>query len=175
MWARALEAAGASAPTVARRLAAVSSWYRWMVRGGRVEVNPAVNLPRPRVDPDTPKTPGLDKGQAVAILAAADRAKGPQATRNAAVIAVYLYTGIRVSELIGADLADLGVDRGHRVLWVTRKGGKRQPVALPPPAVTRIDAYLTSRADMNTRLPSGATRTGTATVRHGQRGAAAAG
>src|SRR5580704_206495 len=39
------------------------------------------------------------------------------------------------------------MDRGHRILWVTRKGGARQPVVLPAPALSRLDAYLASRAD----------------------------
>ena len=52
--------------------------------------------------------------------------------------------GLRVGELPAADVADLGYDRGHRTLTVTRKGGKRQHVALPPPATGRLDAYLSS-------------------------------
>ena len=153
LWARGMETAGLSATTVARRLAAVSSWYRWMIRNGHVTGNPAANLPRPHVDPDTSMTPGLTKEQALAMLEAADKATGPQAPRNAAIMAVYLYTGIRVSELIGADVADLGVDRGHRILRVTRKGGRRKPVVLPPPAATRVDAYLAIRADVE-RVPA---------------------
>jgi integrase/recombinase XerD len=147
VWVRGMEAAGLAAATVARRMAAVSSWYTWLARNGHVAANPAAHLQRPYVDPDVSSTPGLTKEQALAMLAAADSADGRQATRNAAIVAVYLFTGIRVSEIIGADLADLGMDRGHRILWVTRKGGGRQPVVLPPPALSRLDAYLASRSD----------------------------
>ena len=148
LWARGMEAAGLAPATRARRLAAVSSWYRWLVRGGHVQVNPAANLPRPNIDPDTSLTPGLTRAQALALLDAADRARGPQAPRNRAIIAIYLYTGIRVSELIGADVASLGINRGHRVLKVTRKGGHVKPVVLPPPAATRMDEYLAGRSDV---------------------------
>lgn len=147
VWVRGMEAAGLAPATVARRMAAVSSWYTWLARNGHVAVNPAAHLQRPYVDPDISSTPGLTREQALAMLAAADSADGPQAMRNAAIVAVYLFTGIRVSEITGADLADLGMDRGHRILWVTRKGGGRQPVVLPPPALSRLDAYLASRAD----------------------------
>ena len=41
-----------------------------------------------------------------------------------------------------------GMDRGHRVLRVTRKGGERQPLALPPPVLSRLDAYLAWRDDL---------------------------
>jgi site-specific recombinase XerD len=147
LWVRGMEAAGLAAATIARKMAAVSSWYTWLARNGYATANPAAHLHRPYVDPDVSKTPGLTKDQALALLAAADNAAGPQAARNAAVIAIYLFTGIRVSELVGADLSDLGMDRGHRILWVTRKGGARQPVVLPPPALTRLDAYLAGRTD----------------------------
>jgi integrase len=151
LWARGMEAAGLSAPTVARKLAAVSSWYAWLKRQGYVAENPADGLPRPEVDPDTSKTPGLTREQALAILAAADGGRGAS-PRNAALAALLLFTGARVSEVCGAVTADISMDRGHRVLWVTRKGGVRQALVMPPPVITRLDAYLATRPD--TSLPA---------------------
>jgi site-specific recombinase XerD len=58
-----------------------------------------------------------------------------------------------VSELLGADVEDLGTDRGHRVLRVRRKGGKIQALALPAPAADRIEVYLAGRDDV-TALPA---------------------
>jgi integrase/recombinase XerD len=43
------------------------------------------------------------------------------------------------------------MDRGHRVLWVTRKGGERQPLVLPAPVLERLDAHLAERADLDRR------------------------
>jgi integrase/recombinase XerD len=152
MWARHLEAAGAKNTTAARKLTAVSSFYGWCLRRGHVRANPVAGLARPAVDYDTSATPGLNRDQAVALLAAADADAGPQAARTAALITTLLYTGARISELLGADIEDLGIDRGHRVLRVRRKGGKTQALALPAPAADRIDAYLASRDDV-TALP----------------------
>ena len=76
------------------------------------------------------------------MLAYADTSGTPQGPRNAAMAGLLLYTGARVSEATGATMTDLGLDRGHRVLWVTRKGGTRQPLALPPPALARLDIYF---------------------------------
>jgi integrase/recombinase XerD len=153
LWARMMETAGLSAPTVARKLAAVSSWYTWLKKRGDVPENPAEGLARPAVDLDTSKTPGLTKDQALTLLAAADDATTPAAARNAALVAFLIYTGARVSEVCGATTDDIGMNRGHRVLWVTRKGGKRQPLVMPAPVVTRLDAYLASRGDTTT-LPA---------------------
>ena len=130
-WARRLESEGLAASTVGRKLAAVSSWYTWLIRTGHAAVNPAAYLARPEVSRDTSTTPGLTRDQALALLATADLARGPQRPRTAALVAVLLLTGARVSEATGADIEDLGTDRGHRVLWVTRKGGKRQALVLP--------------------------------------------
>jgi integrase/recombinase XerD len=152
-WARRLEAEGLAAATVGRKLAAVSSWYAWLVRNGHAARNPAEYLARPEVDRDTSSTPGMTRDQALALLAAADRARGPQRARASALLAVLLFTGARVSEVTGADIEDLGTDRGHRVLRVTRKGGKRQALGLPAPAAERLDAYLATRGDMDS-LPA---------------------
>lgn len=153
MWARHLEAGGVKASTAARKLTAVSSFYGWCARRGYVSTNPVADLDRPVVDYDTSATPGLTRDQAIALLEAADDDAGPQAARTAALVAALLYTGARVSELLGADIEDLGTDRGHRVLRVRRKGGKIQTLALPAPAAARIDAYLASRDDV-TKLPA---------------------
>ena len=67
-------------------------------------------------------------------------------------MAVLLFTGARVCEVIGADVEDLGTDRGHRVLWVTRKNGRRLGLTLPGLAAARIDAYLAGRAE-DKRVP----------------------
>src|SRR5436190_6758775 len=153
MWARYLEAAGIKDSTAARKLTAVSSFYSWCLRRGDVGDNPVASLPRPAVDYDTSATPGLTRDQAVALLEAADADAGPQAARTTALVSALLYTGARVSELLGADVEDLGADRGHRVLRVRRKGGKIQALALPAPAAARIDAYLAGRDDV-TALPA---------------------
>ena len=153
LWMRGMEAAGLSQATVARKVAAVSSWYTWLRRHRHVTENPAKDLARPYVNPDTSKTPGLTKDQALAMLAAADQARTPQAVRNTALAALLLYTGARVSEVCDATMADLGVDRGHRVLWVTRKGGDRQPLVLPAPVIERLDAHHATRRDLD-RLPA---------------------
>jgi site-specific recombinase XerD len=72
-------------------------------------------------------------------------APGAQRVRTAALVAVLLFTGARVSEVIGADVGDLGTERGRRVLRVTRGDGQRRSLTLPGPAAARIDAYLAER------------------------------
>jgi site-specific recombinase XerD len=144
---------------VGRKLAAVSGWYAWLARRGHIAVSPAMGIPRPRTGSRSPVTPGLTRDQALALIRAADTAAGPQRARTAALVAVLLLTGARVSEVIGADVEDLSIDQGRRVLWVTRKYGRRQGLALPGPAASRIDAYLAGRADVaGATAPPGVSR-----------------
>jgi integrase/recombinase XerD len=159
-YARQLDAAGLSPASAARKLAAVSGWYAWLARRGHIAASPAVDIARPRADPRTPPAPALTPDQALALVHAADTAPGPQRARNAALVAVLLFTGARVSEVIGANVEDLGTEHGHRVLRVTRTNGRRQSLALPSLAASRLDAYLAGRADLTSRPVLFATRTG---------------
>jgi site-specific recombinase XerD len=144
-YARELQGAGLSAASAARKLAAVSGWYAWLARRGHIAASPAANIARPRRSPSRPATPGLTRDQALVLVRTADRGPGTQRARTAALLAVLLFTGARVTEVIEADLDDLGLDQGRRVLRVTRHDGLRHSLPLPAPAAARLDAYLCTR------------------------------
>jgi integrase/recombinase XerD len=148
LYARQLDTAGLSPASAARKLAAVSSWYDWLAWRGHITASPAVGVARPKAGHDTPATPVLSRDQALVLLHAADGALGPQRARAAALVAVLLFTGARVGEVIAADVEDLGIESGRRVLWVTLKDGRCQSLELPGPAASRIDAYLARRPDL---------------------------
>jgi integrase/recombinase XerD len=158
-WARRLDAQGLAASTVARKLAAASSWYDWLVEQEHVTVNPFAKVRRPKVDRKTSKTPALTREQAAALLRAADNARGSQHLRTSALIATLAFSAARVSEIVEADIEDLGISSGHRILWVTRKGGEEAALVLTAPATERIDAYLASRPDVE-HLPAKPDETG---------------
>ena len=145
VYARQLASAELSPASAARKLAAVAGWYAWLERRGHIPASPAAGIARPRRTLAQPTVPGLTPDQALSLVHAADTAPGAQRARTSALIAVLLFTGARVSEVIGADVGDLGTEEGRRVLWVTRGDGQRRSLTLPRPAATRMDAYLTAR------------------------------
>jgi integrase/recombinase XerD len=160
-WARQLTEADQLAPaTVARRLAAVSAFYRWCVLEEHLVVNPAVHVRRPEVDPDSSTTLGLTGEQARGLLAAA----AEHSPRMRALVALLLVDGLRISEALTLDVTDVrDVDRGHRVVQLTRKGGRRARAALPPLVADAIDTYLEQRAAERGSVTAGplfVTRTG---------------
>lgn len=131
---------GAAPATVVRRLAAISGFYRYAVDEGAAERNPAAQIRRPTVGENVQST-GLTLDEAAALLSAAET-DGP---RSSLVVALLLFLGLRVSELTRARVEDLGYERGHRVLTVVRKGGRRQRMVVPPRVLAALDAYLAGR------------------------------
>lgn len=136
-----LRRSGVTAATLARRLSALSSFYAYAVDEQVVEHNPAARVRRPKVGENVQST-GLSAAEARVLLTAAER----HSARAAVVVNLLLFCGLRVSELCTATVADLSYERGHRVLTVTRKGGRRQKMVIPPRAIDALDRYLAERA-----------------------------
>jgi site-specific recombinase XerD len=145
-YARELETGGQTVATVARKLSGLSSWYGFLVKLGGVPTNPVTGADRPRVSRDHSGTVGLAASEVDALLAAAEADAGPTAVRTYAVIAILADLGLRVGELVGLDLDDLGYERGHRSIRFTGKGGTRRRRALTPASTAALEAYLLHRA-----------------------------
>jgi integrase/recombinase XerD len=131
--------------TVARRLSALSSWYDFLVRLRAVEASPVAGADRPRVARDHSATVGLTAAEVDLLLAAADADDGPSAARHRAILTVLADLGLRVGELVGLDVSDLGHERGHRTVRFVGKGGKPRRRALAPGTAAALDAYLAVR------------------------------
>jgi len=97
---------------------------------------------RPRLDYESHAT-GLDRNELGAILVAA----GLGAPAEHALISLLALNGLRVSEATGAKIEALGVERGHRTMVVTRKGGKLVTVPLAPRTARAIDLAIGERVE----------------------------
>jgi integrase/recombinase XerD len=150
----------ASPATVARRLAAVSSWYRYLVSNEVAVRNPMESVHRPRTS-DSPPLPALDEASAVRLLGHVTHRARRNATeaswRDAALVTLLFHTGLRVSALTGADLTDLDRDGAHVVLRYRKKGGTHDLVPLAPPARHALREYLALRASRRASTPSALT------------------
>ena len=85
----------------------------------------------------------LDRNELGAILVSA----GLSSPRDHALVSLLALNGLRVSEAIGADIAALGLERGHRTLTVLRKGGKRATLPLAPRVAEAVDLAIGDRLD----------------------------
>ncbi|MGY5884199.1 tyrosine-type recombinase/integrase [Modestobacter lacusdianchii] len=131
----------ASPATVARKLSALSGFYDYGVHdAGVLTHSPVASVRRPKVSDDS-QAIGLTADELRRLLAAA----AAHSPRSAALVTLLTFCGLRISEALGADLRDYGHDHGHRVLKVTRKGGKTARVPLAPPVVRALETYLGDR------------------------------
>ncbi len=145
LWVRAQQVAGAGDASVRRWLSGVGSFYRYGLVHGLSAADPTAGVTRPRVDPDYTATVSLSREQGRALIAAADADLGRARLRSAAVIRLLLHNALCVDEVLGADITDLGTDRGHQVLTVFGKGNRRAKVPLTP--ATAWPSTRTARCD----------------------------
>jgi Phage integrase, N-terminal SAM-like domain len=124
-FARELEARGRARATVTRRLSTIAGFYKYAVEEELLDHSPAAHVRRPRVDYES-HAAALDRNEPGALLVAAGLGPPPEH----ALISLLALNGLRVSEATGADIEHLGLERGHRTLTITRKGGK--VVTIPP-------------------------------------------
>ncbi len=131
---------GYARSTIARRLAAVRSWCRFLARQGVLTSNPAAGLRGPRQEK---KLPRFFSREEMARLLLTPPADSPLGLRDRAILEVLYSAGLRVSELVGLNLADVDLPEG---LATVRGKGRRERLALlGPQAVEAVEAWLPGR------------------------------
>jgi integrase/recombinase XerD len=138
-FARDLEARGRARATVTRRLSTIAGFYKYAVEEEFLDRSPATHVRRPRVDYESHAV-ALDRNELGALLVAAGL--GPPLEH-----ALLALNGLRVSEATGADIEHLGLERGHRTLTITRKGGKVVTIPLAPRTARAIDLAIGERTE----------------------------
>jgi integrase/recombinase XerC len=131
---------GAARRTMARRLACLRSFYRFLCREGLMQQNPARAVPTPRLEKRLPQF--LDEQQVLQLLAAPDGRRW-QGLRDRAMFEVFYSTGIRVSELVGLNCKDL--DEFSGTVIVRGKGKKERLCPIGATALKAIEGYLQQR------------------------------
>ena len=141
-WERIMrEQEGAAPSTVRRRLAALSSLFKHLVRHGAASRNPVVDVTRPAINREEGSTAAFSKAQARKLLDAPP-ASTMAGLRDRAILSVGLQVGLRRAEIAALSVGDLHQNRGFDALRVIRKGGRREALAINPQAAARIRAYL---------------------------------
>jgi integrase/recombinase XerC len=131
---------GYAKSTIARRIAAVRSWCRFLCRRGVLTVNPADGLRGPRQDKKLPHFLGT---AALGQLVAAPSDEAPMGLRDRALLETIYSAGLRVSELTGMNVADLDLDAG--VAHVRGKGKRERLALLGDQATAALRTWLAVR------------------------------
>ncbi len=153
-------ALGAARASVARRVAAIRSFFAWTVLEGHRDDDPSLLLGRPKVTNRLPSV--LREADAVALVEAprdavaadGDPHERAVALRDAAVLELLYGSGLRVAEVTGLTIERVDLDRGRVV--VRGKGDKEREVPLSDDAVGAVTRWL--REGRSVLAPEGASR-----------------
>jgi len=130
--------------TLARKIATLRSFYRFLVKRRIAKHDPAAALDVPKVKRTLPRFLTVDEAFRVVDAPAGDDDRDPRLRlRDTAILELLYAGGLRVAELAGLTIADL--DRTERRVRVTGKGGKERLVPYGGPAAEALDAYLAVR------------------------------
>jgi integrase/recombinase XerC len=126
-----------SAATMARKIATLRSFYKWMNRRGLIPTNPMTAIRTPRQGKRLPKAITVEQ---VEKLLATPSDKDVLGLRDRAMLETLYSTGLRVSELVGLNLEDL--DAGGEAMRIRGKGRKERVVPLGAHAQAAVRRYM---------------------------------
>lgn len=133
---------GLAPKSLQRHLSAIRAWFRYLLREGRIESNPADGIRAPKVERHLPHT--LDVDQLARLLELPGDT--PLDRRDRAIMELFYSSGLRLSELV--DLAVGDTQRDDGLLEITGKGRKTRRVPIGRLAVAAIDAWLAVRPQL---------------------------
>ncbi|KOS69288.1 recombinase XerD [Lysinibacillus contaminans] len=128
---------GKTSRTVARHISSIRSFHQFLLREKRAETDPTVHLEMPTIEQKLPNVLSIEEIEA--ILLAPNRSK-PQGIRDVAMLELLYGSGMRISELIALDLADIHLTMGF--VRVFGKGGKERIIPLGKSSLAALSAYL---------------------------------
>lgn len=131
-----------SKSTIARKLATLRSFYKFLVRCEIIEASPVSVVRTPRQDKRLPKC--LDVAQIDALLSAPDTSTLLGA-RDKAILETIYSGGLRIGELVSLNIEDL--DEFSEALRIRGKGKKERLAPLGSKAIEAIDAYMKLRRE----------------------------
>jgi integrase/recombinase XerD len=127
---------GRSSGSLSRYLACFRQFYQWLVREGRIIGDPAAQIQNPKLGRGLPKV--VDE-EAISRLLETPDTSTPLGLRDRAMLETMYATGLRVSELVNLEFANVNVNQG--VVRVLGKGGKERLVPLGEHALDWLKRY----------------------------------
>lgn len=134
--------------SIGRKLAAIRSFFRFLLRRGDISKNPAELVATPKKELRLPFH--LDIDQATSLMESPDNEER-HALRDRAVLELLYSSGLRVSEVTGLNIGELDLAGG--MVRVTGKGGKERIVPVGRRALEALQEYLNLRGDTSGKDP----------------------
>ena len=129
---------GISKRSVARKIASLNHWYKWLLKTGKIEANPARKVTVPKYEKKLPAF--LKEGSIETLFENVEYPDSLEGKRDRAILEVFYSCGLRRSELIG--LKHVDIDFHNRTLKVLGKGRKERMIPFGEPAELAMQAYM---------------------------------
>lgn len=130
---------GYASATVARKVAAVKSFFHYLIAQGLVVADPTIGLETPKIEKRLPRI--LTPEEVERLLSAPGHAAGPKALRDRALLELLYATGMRVTELVMLEVGDLDPDKAS--VNCRGKNGKQRVIPIRSDrALTALKDYL---------------------------------
>ncbi len=126
--------------TLARKIAAVKSFFGFMVAEGLVENDPTEQLKSPQVGKSLPTALTIEEMDA--LLEQPARKNTPEARRDKAMLELTYATGMRVSEVVAMDVIDIALESDPVTARCSGKGDKERVLSLPERVVHELRHYI---------------------------------
>ena len=140
LWLGELSEVGLAKNSIARKVAAVRSFFKYCFKRGLVEQNPAHLLIVPKKEKVLPKTATPEDLHRMMELA---EGNNPRSAQDRAILELFYSTGIRLSELVGLNIDD--IDRELKQIKVLGKGSKQRIVPIGSHSLNAINTHLKTR------------------------------
>jgi len=135
--------------TVARKVAAIRSFFSFLAAEGILVDNPTEGLASPRVGKMLPKA--ITPNEVDELLEQPCKRATPEARRDRAMLELLYATGMRVTELVSLDLENISVDGKNPYVRCTGKGAKERIIPIHEQATEAVEGYVTEARPLMVR------------------------
>ena len=144
-----LKERGYTETSVARKVAAVRSFFAFLAAEGSITANPTEGLSSPRVGKTLPKA--ISPNEVDELLEQPARRSTPEAKRDRAMLELLYATGMRVTELVSLDMENLNLDPSSPFVRCIGKGAKERSIPIHDHALEAVNGYLEDGRPMMVR------------------------
>lgn len=143
LWLGDLSEKGLAKTSIARKVAALRSFFKYCFKRGHIEKNPAHLLVVPKKEQTLPKTATVEDINRMMDAVDIESAKGLQ---DRAILELFYGTGMRLSELTGLNISD--IDLKQQQVTVQGKGNKQRIIPLGNTVVTILNQFIEKRPEL---------------------------
>jgi integrase/recombinase XerC len=128
---------GIQKSSIARKMSAIRSFYKFLIREEMIQSNPVATISSPKLDRRLPSFLTISE---VELLLNAPDLSTPQGQRNRAILELLYASGLRVSELVSLNTGWIDMEAGE--IRVIGKGSKERITLMGVPAINALQRYL---------------------------------